>query len=90
MLIIIVPTIQQVYRLETIPEELSEECHGDDGRESNREKDKTLNQDNLIEEQESNLDDSLSNSSVENCESCGEHSEEQPSQAGSNKNKQLF
>ena len=79
MLIIIVPTTQHVYRLETIPEELSEECHGDDGRESNREKD-TLNLDNLIEEQESNLDDSLSKSSVENCESCGEHSEEQPSQ----------
>ena len=60
-------------RLETIPEEeeLREECHGDDG---------ISNLDKHVEEQESILDDSLSKSSVENCESCGEHSEEQATQ----------
>ena len=79
------PTIQNVSsRLETIAEEeltcpeLSEECHGDgdDGLKRNR------GNDNLdieeLQEGLSILDVSLS--SVEYCDSCGEHSEEQASQ----------
>ena len=87
----IVPRIQNVSsRLETVAEEeltcseLSEECHedGDDGLKRNKGKENIdIAHIEELQESLSVLDGSLS--SLEYCESCGEHSEEQPSQAGS-------